>query len=269
MEKKSWEDPQVDIVQIDKEKIIAASGCSGCYTDTCPSVFSGGCLTAGTKVTMADGSLRNIEEIKEGERIMAFDHETGTLTAQEVYIAFKGEYAEHAFTLHFEDGTELSIVGIHDLFEKESMKYVRISDEHAEEFIGKHFYSIAKKGFVALDSVTRSAEKVEFYSLYPKYNFNSIVNGMLSVPDDVDEHLNIYEFDENLKADAKTLAADLARYGVHEYSENDPCTKEEYNALNLRYLNIIIGKGFATRDELIAQHEEYLIRCCGACRKAS
>jgi len=269
-EKQVWEEAELTVVQFNDSDVIAASGCDidGCDEDECATdCFGLGCFAAGTKITMADGSVRNIEDVREGDRILTFDHETGKLTAQEVCIAFAGDCSDHAFSLHFEDGTEVSVVGIHDLFEQESMKYVRISDDHAEEFVGKHFYSIAKKAFVKLSCVTRSVEKTPFYSLYTKYNFNAIANGMLSLPDDVDMHLNLYEFGEDLKINAEVLAADLARYGEYEYSEKTPCSQEEYDEWKLRYLNIIIGKGLATYEDMVATRTGYLQwRLAQACR---
>ena len=44
----------------------------------------GGCLVAGTPVTMADGSTRNIEDVRTGDRVMSYDTDTGSMVASEV-----------------------------------------------------------------------------------------------------------------------------------------------------------------------------------------
>lgn len=43
-------------------------------------IESGGCVQAGTKVTMVDGSKQDIERIKPGDRILAFDKDAGKLS---------------------------------------------------------------------------------------------------------------------------------------------------------------------------------------------
>jgi len=216
------------------------------------------CFAKGTKITMADGSKKNIEDVLLGDEVLTFNHETGEYEGQKVYLAYKGEYQKTPFTLHFANGNKLSIVGEHDLFEQESMKYVTISEENVNSFVGNHFYNASEQCFEELLSVTFETDKTDFYSLYTEFNANAIADDMLSVPNDADMFLNIYSFDGNLVADAEQLRNDLAQYGVFEYAPNEFYTEYEYAALNLKYLNIVLGKGLVTMDEIIGYRSEYL-----------
>ncbi len=216
------------------------------------------CFAKGTKITMSDGSTKNIEDIKLGDYVLTFNHEKGIFESQEVYVAWKGKELESAFTLHFDNEESISIVGEHDLFEKENLKYVMITEENAESFIGKHFYSVTESKYLELISVTKENEKTEYYSIYTKFNENSIANGMLSVPDDVDFKLNMYDFNENLSINYEQLKLDIQKYGLFEYSNAEGCTKEEYDFMNMRYLNIMVGKKLVTWEELYSLREEYL-----------
>lgn len=75
---------------------------------------------------MADGSLKSIENVKEGDSLLAFNHETGALESSKVILAYKGASKSNVLRLFFET-TELDIVGQHDLLEQSSMKYAEIA----------------------------------------------------------------------------------------------------------------------------------------------
>jgi len=210
------------------------------------------CLPAGTRISMTDGTTKNIEEIRLGDRVLTFDHETGKLSSEEICYVYHGGDKAKSFTLSFDGGATLGIVGCHDLLEKESLKYVRISEQNASSFIGKKFYNAATGTWVALQSITHNATPVDFYSIYSAHHLNCAANGMLTVPDDVDFNLNIYELDDNLKADADQLAADIAQYGLSDFTIY-PEAAYAYTSLeklNGKYTNIAIGKGLVTLDQI-------------------
>ena len=74
-----------DIVDEENEDTAASEGLGGEGGDGGESGGeSGGCFPAGTKVTMADGSLRNIEEIEVDDMVLAFDFDTNQPTPARV-----------------------------------------------------------------------------------------------------------------------------------------------------------------------------------------
>jgi len=245
------EEIELQVIRFDENDVVTTSG------TPCD------CLAAGTRITTADGSLKNIEDIREGDVILAFDHEKGCYTGSEVLYAYQGESPKCAFTLRFDNGAALSIVGEHDLFEQESRKYVTLTEETAEQFVGRHFYSAADRGYTELLSVNREAEAVDYYELYTAKTINMVANGMLNVADDVDFLLNLYEFDEHLKADEKVLAEDLRTFGTTVFSPEYGFSKQEFNFWNMRYIKIAVGKGLTTWDALWKQHRDYLDQRCG------
>ena len=68
----------------------------------------GGCIAAGTMITMGNGAQKVVEEIEIGDVIRTVDHETGTVSSAPVCFIWKTENASNAFTLTFEDGVEVS-----------------------------------------------------------------------------------------------------------------------------------------------------------------
>ncbi len=81
------------------------------------------CFAEGTKITMGDGTVNNIEDITEGNTILTYNHHTGEWTPQMVYLAWEGDNtSDHVLHLTFSNDITLDIIGQHDLFEQESMK---------------------------------------------------------------------------------------------------------------------------------------------------
>jgi len=213
-----------------------------------------GCFAAGTLITMADGSVREIGDITEGDLVKTFDHKTGSVSAAGVYYAYKGEAPAVPFTLTFDDGRSLSIADCHDLLEKESRKYVTLTEANAETFVGSSFYGEDGKWHTLL-SVAKESAPCDYYSIYTAVSQNCFANGLLSVPDDVDYMLSLYELDENLKADEEQLASDIAEFGLYSFEDAKTLrnvSRDWFDAAGAQYLNIVIGKGLLTLEEAAA-----------------
>jgi len=211
-----------------------------------------GCFAEGTKITMADGTKKNIENVKVGDLVKTFNHETGAFESGKVSYVFEGSTPATYFTLSFESGKTLNIYDCHDLFEKTANKYVTVTAMNCQDFIGHEFYNAEDGVWETLASATPDAGEANYYSIYVYDTQNCLANGMLSVPDDVDFILNVYEFDsETLKANEQTLAADIAKYGLFTFEECKLCdSKEMFDDANLQYKNLYIGKGLITAFDL-------------------
>jgi len=215
------------------------------------------CLAAGTRITMADGSLKNIEDIVYGDEVLTYNHEAGKFEGQEVYLAWKSETKKCAFTLHFTNGIDLSVIGDHCLFEKESLSYAAIFENTAEQFIGKHFYNATSGRYEELLSVSYETEPVEYYEIYTEYNANCIAESMLNVALDDSERLNMYKFYDDLTIDHEQLANDIAEFGLYEYHNNSGFPKEIYDMIGWKYVNVMVGKGLGTMEDFNRRKEEF------------
>jgi len=72
-----------------------------------------GCFEAGTKITMADGSLKNIEDIQTGDKVLSYNVYTGTLSTQEVEFPVSLVEPLDNVQLVFNDGTVLNTTMTH------------------------------------------------------------------------------------------------------------------------------------------------------------
>jgi len=206
---------------------------------------TGNCIAAGTRITMADGSYKNVEDIVVGDRVRTFNHETGNISSAEICLAWKSENTKPALNLTFASGKTVGIVGKHDFLLENTRKYVRISKDNVAEYVGKRFYN-AENGFWDTLVSYETGAAVNYYCPYTAKHLNCIAEGMLSCPDDVDYLLNIYELDANLKADSVQLAADIAQYGLCNVAQDFPefaQYKEQMEKLGCLYIYLAIGKG--------------------------
>jgi len=216
------------------------------------------CFAAGTRITMADGSTKAVENIQKGDRVRTFDHEAGQLSEEAVCYVFDNGLEAIPFTLHFASGNTLSIVDKHDLLVESSRKYVVVSQANAQSFVGQRFYNADKAQWDELTEVTFGATPTRFYTIYSANHINCIANGLLTCPDDIDFNLNIYEMDASLKADPVQLAADRAQYGSYTHADFPELTKDldAFDALN-RNTKIALGKGLVTWERLMQIYEDY------------
>ncbi len=213
------------------------------------------CLAAGTRITMADGTTKLIEDIQLGDLVRTFDHETGAISSAQICLAWKGETKERSLNLTFASSKKIAIIGSHDLLLENTRKYVRVNSGNVASYVGKRFYNAETSTWDELVSYDMSKDLVDYYCIYSAKHLNCVAEGMLTCPDDVDFFLNIYELDTHLKADADQLAADIAQYGLYDIAQRFPEYaeyKEQMNNLGFQYIYIAMGKGLVTRDELLA-----------------
>lgn len=232
----------------------------------------GGCLVEGTLITMADGTLKPIEELRMDDEILILNHETGKYESGKVWFIVHGELPREnreILTLTFSDGTEIKIAHEHALFDATVSKYVYLSTMNATEYLGHEFlnsvlvngeYVVSK---VTLVDVNVSVEYVKVYSPISEMYLNVVANGMLTATAslfDLNELINIYDYDSDGKYIEETRIADLEKYGEYTYEEFAHLfSKNEFDTCPLRYLKVGVEKGLITREDV-----ETLIKTCVA-----
>lgn len=219
-----------------------------------------GCFAEGTEIMMADGSYKKIENIKVGDYIKTFNHESGQLENQFVtYIPYHSENIYEVLKLNFEGGYSIEVLFAHGFLNASTRLYEEISAYNVENKIGEEYI------FVEDNSLTRRTllsydiynKVTECYSLSSAYNLNHIANGALCISDDIEGLYNYFELDESFKYDEIKKAQDIAKYGLLSYDEVSYfMSKEIYDLFNVKYLSVSIGKGMITMEKM----EEYIAK---------
>ena len=80
------------------------------------------CFEAGTRVLMASGEYKNIENIKVGEYVMALNEKTGKYIPREVLITHKNDVFIEMIDVYFSNGIKLSMTSGHPLLTTKGWK---------------------------------------------------------------------------------------------------------------------------------------------------
>jgi hypothetical protein len=106
-----------DKVILDNGDVVDTSDDDGTgMTYACPG-GDGCCFTKGTPISMADGTKKNIEKVKIGDKILGFDFETNEeieVIVEEMQYPIRNEY----FVLRLADGTILNVTDDHPIWVK-------------------------------------------------------------------------------------------------------------------------------------------------------
>ena len=235
------------------------------------------CIVSGTMITLADGSIKPIEEVTFDDYILVFNHETGKYDVSKMlFITHKDEdYGIYeVIELFFNDGSNLRIVQEHVLFDSTLNEYVTINKANVVEFIGHDFYStecidgklIEKK--ITLKSFDIYNDNVKLFCPVTAFHMNCFANGVLimpSMPYDITGLFNIFELDENMQYNKEQKEKDIEKYGIFNYEEFNEfigyeISYEAYLASPAIYLKVSLGKELTTREKIIKCIEYLLFR---------
>lgn len=223
--------------------------------NTIDSEYLGLCLAAGTEILMADGSVKKIEDIEYGDYILVWNFYTGKLDVAPVFFVQR-DVIDHTFTLHFEGGKSVEIGQLHGFFV--DGKFETVTDDNAEEFIGRTFYVLEDGELVGykLESVEYNKGEVDVFGLITGKTYNHFANGFLNVMAYVDI-VNIFDYD-GFKYDEAAMKADLEKYGLLEYeTAAEYVSREEFELFAGEYMSVVIGKGYYTFEEIIELLSKY------------
>lgn len=220
------------------------------------------CLIKGTLIYLSDGSSIEIEKLKMGDIILAFDHMTGKYVTSEVIYTYMANTLTPVISLKFSNGTKLEIVNSHGLFDLTLNKYVLINIDSIANYIGHEFVYTVINGdkteyvSVKLTSFDIEYKCVERYDIVTKNYLNHIANGLLACSDTLVPVSNIFEFD-NLSWNEEKMNEDIETYGTFKYDEfADYVTLEVFENFRGAYFKIAIGKGLMTMDDIFALIED-------------
>ena len=166
---------------------------------TITATASATCLIKGTKVLLANGKYKNIEDIGYYDLLSVFNYETGKMTKEyPIWIEKEGKtkgYQENTFS----DGTVLKTRGWHGVFSVDKNEFVSVDNE--EDFhVGTRILKINKNGKKEVVSVTKIEEVLEettYYHVVSTRYYNIIANDILTTDGTVILS-NLYGFNEDL-----------------------------------------------------------------------
>ena len=145
--------------------------------------YSGGvCLAKGTKIKLANGNYKNIEDIKYDDLILAFSHELGKIIyTYPIWIEKEGRISEYQKTT-YSDGTTIETIGTHGIFSIDKNKYVSVQDRKNFN-IGTKVIKIDKNNnlkTVTVKKIETIEKNIKYYHVSSTRYHNVIANDLLT-----------------------------------------------------------------------------------------
>lgn len=223
------------------------------------------CIVEGTLLTMADGSYKKVEDIKAGDLVKVFDHDTGKVGVSPICVNVhvnKPAAQKNVLNLHFSSGKTVRICYEHGFFDVAANKYVYIDESNYQSMIGREFISIDSSDSISKVKLVSGNITNEFIRYFSPITFSTldiISDDILSISGDMRGVFNIFDLDENMKVDEAKKQADIAKYGLFTYEEWAPyLTELQFQAFNVQYFKVSIGKKLCVREDILRYIRQYL-----------
>lgn len=222
-----------------------------CINDKSHTVTEPTCLAAGTMITMADGSRKPVESLKEGDDIRMFNHNTGKLSHAKIMDYWQYEEPQTGLmTLHFTSDIDVNIVGAHGFFNKQKNKYVVINHKNINDYIGEQFYNADNSSWETLLGVSYSSKPVETFFIATEDQYDCIAEGMLTIEDGIYCLIaDTFDFDSNMKVNVFKKYLDILRYGLSTHKDFPAAKDNAFKLYKLQYVKVAIGKGLITEKQ--------------------
>lgn len=219
------------------------------------------CVTGDTMVMLADGTQKRIDEVTYQDQLLVWGFDKGGYTvANSSIIENHGYDTNQIITLTFEDGTTLKVVNVHGFFDADLNKWVDITANDVQNYIGHSFTQVNGNGYKTVELVAAdvTTEYVEAWSILSAGYYNCVLEGMFSITPPATNQLAFFEIGNDMQYDAQKKQADIDKYGLYTYEEvAHLMTEEQFEAFCFAEIKIAVGKGLITFDELLALLASY------------
>ena len=227
------------------------------------------CFIKGTLVTLADGTMKAVEDLTGDEILLVWNLDTGKYDAAPIVFVDSDPVDDYeVMYAGFSDGSEVGVVYEHGFFDLDLGKYVYISENTVNDYIGHRFVKQSGITGGAWDVVTLTGIRTEtvntrVYSPVTAVRLNYFTNGILSMPGGIEGLFNIFDVDTTaMKYDAEAMENDIQTYGLLTIDDfNGMITEEMFEVFNGKYLGIAVGKGNITWDHIAYLAERYAPLC--------
>lgn len=222
--------------------------------------YGGGCLVEGTKIKLANGKFKKIEDIRYTDLLSVWSYESGSLTYEYPIWIEKSEKSDSYQKTTFSDGTVLKTVELHQVFSLDENKFVNIYDENGYIKVGT---KVAKEvnGKIVPVYVTKVEtvfEKVKYYYVASSIYYNIISENIITTSDQIVPGVtlsNMYGFDNRIKWLPIRKEIINKPNALFEYSDLDIMPYYLYLGSRGNETKLFVNMGYATKESLI----EYLL----------
>ena len=228
-------------------------------TFTIKSSNGSSCVTSDMLVTLADGSKKRVDEISYEDQLLVWNFFDGEYAQATPSILKNYGYDNYTVvTLNFADGTSVKTINGHGFFDVQNREFVLIDKYNVEEYIGHSFVTGETTISSELVSYDIREEYTECWSVLTSVYYNCFFGNMLTITPakvsggDTPDYLMPFTVNSDMKFDEASMTEEIETYGLYTYEDfEDYLTREEFDALNLKYFKIAVGKGYMTYEDIL------------------
>lgn len=160
---------------------------------------SNGCLVKGTKVKLANGTYKNVEDINYDDLLLVWNYDTGIVT-KEYPLWIENEHKTDTYTkISFSDGSYINVVKSHSFYSYDISEFVDFNDTdnfHIGTLVAK-LNNNNKLEKVMVTNIENINEEVNYYFVASTRYYNIISNDFITT-DGYTDITNLYDFDSNI-----------------------------------------------------------------------
>lgn len=191
------------------------------------------CFVENTKIAMADGTFKYVQDVELGNEVVIFNFDEGRINKEKVLWVAEESVAPCYWEMVLEDGTILKTVGAkgksHRIFNDTKKTFMYPQDfDKADAVLTDH-------GIYKMISLEKIYSKVKYYNLTSKFHDNIFAEGVLcgsrfSMPYVVDDNYKFIKEERNFykREDFKEIPDDLF-YGLR--INEQPCLEKQANTV--------------------------------------
>lgn len=144
--------------------------------DTVVKIVEYWCLAAGTKILLANGSEKNIEDIGYNDELLVWNFDEGRFDKAKPFWIKRKETAPYFWNIKLDDGTSISACGPkgHEFFSVDKQDFV-----YGDELAG-HTVLKSDGGTARCVSSTLVEGEVDMYNLMTEKHIDCFANGVLA-----------------------------------------------------------------------------------------
>ena len=221
------------------------------------------CITGDTLVRIEDGREIPVSELKDDDKIRAWDFDKGKEFSASLTAFFKNKSDDgfDVIRVRFEDGSNVGIIGEHLFFDLNEKRFVAVNSQTLD-YIGHEFAKVDKDGEVKgvrVVGIEIGGKAKKAYAPQAEGYWNFLANGFISANDGQLGVCNRFEFDaDRMRYDPDQKAADIQKYGLLDYEKLSHVISREFFERNrMEELAVAFGKGLMTFEYWNAYLEKF------------
>lgn len=220
------------------------------------------CIAAGTLITMADGTQKEIQNVTYEDKLLVWDSFAGRYVVVSAALIVNHGFGEYSvIEMNFDDGTTVKAIGAHAFLDAYTNAWELINANNVQDYLGHSFVRADGDGYTIVKLIDCKVyeEYTESYTIVSAGHYNFIAENMFSLTNAFHPFVGGLAFGADWTYDEEMLRQDVETYGLYTYDDfRDYITEEQFVAFSGEFLKVSVEKGYLTFESILRLIEEYL-----------